>query len=130
MQQCVVDRKIKNTRILGWIMNNSTTRKISHYPKTIALGLIRVYQVTLSVWIGRQCRFYPTCSHYTFEAISRFGTAKGVWLGIRRISKCHPFHSGGVDLVPVNDRLLVEQSVNSQLSDGINSSTSNSIHQR
>ena len=66
----------------------------------LALGLIRLYQLTLSPWIGRQCRFYPTCSHYAADAIQVYGVLKGSGLAVRRLAKCHPFHAGGVDLVP------------------------------
>ena len=65
-----------------------------------ALALIRVYQVALSPWIGRQCRFYPTCSHYAAEAIEVHGLFRGMLMSARRLGKCHPFHPGGVDLVP------------------------------
>jgi len=65
-----------------------------------ALALIRAYQLMLSPWIGRQCRFYPTCSHYASEAIEAHGVCKGAYLSARRLGKCHPFHPGGVDLVP------------------------------
>ncbi len=68
--------------------------------KAIALALIRLYQVTLSPLLGRACRFYPTCSAYTYEAISRYGVLKGSYLGARRLLRCHPFHAGGVDPVP------------------------------
>ncbi|MEM7101011.1 MAG: membrane protein insertion efficiency factor YidD [Pseudomonadota bacterium] len=61
---------------------------------------IRAYQITLSPWIGRQCRFYPTCSDYSREAIIQHGPWKGAWLTVRRLSKCHPFNPGGVDFVP------------------------------
>lgn len=63
-------------------------------------GLIRGYQLVLSPWIGRQCRFYPTCSHYADEAIAVHGVWRGAWLALRRIGRCHPFHEGGVDPVP------------------------------
>jgi len=66
----------------------------------LAIKLITVYQHTLSLLIGRQCRFYPSCSHYTQEAIEKHGLARGVRLGAKRILKCHPWHEGGVDLVP------------------------------
>lgn len=66
----------------------------------VLLRLIRVYQVTLSPWVGRQCRFHPTCSHYALEAIARHGPIAGSGLAIRRLLKCHPFHPGGVDLPP------------------------------
>ena len=67
--------------------------------KRLVLGLIRLYQVTLSQVMPHNCRFVPTCSQFTFEAISRFGLFKGVWLGARRIARCHPFNPGGYDPV-------------------------------
>lgn len=68
--------------------------------KAVALFLIRVYQLTLSPLLGRGCRYYPTCSAYTYEAIARYGFLRGASLGIRRLLRCHPFHAGGVDPVP------------------------------
>jgi putative membrane protein insertion efficiency factor len=68
--------------------------------KKIALALIRLYQLTISQVLPPSCRFTPTCSQYTYEAISRFGIFKGVWLGMKRLSRCHPLHSGGYDPVP------------------------------
>jgi len=69
----------------------------------VAIKLITLYQHTLSYMIGNQCRFYPTCSHYTLEAIQKHGLAKGVRLGAGRILRCHPWHPGGIDLVPDSD---------------------------
>lgn len=63
--------------------------------------LIRVYQMTLSSVMGRQCRFYPSCSHYTAEAVTRFGAGRGLLLGFYRIFRCHPWNPGGVDQVPM-----------------------------
>ncbi|TKC15906.1 membrane protein insertion efficiency factor YidD [Robertmurraya kyonggiensis] len=68
--------------------------------KKIMIGFIRFYQTVISPIKPPTCRFYPTCSHYGMEAINRFGPFKGGWLTIKRILKCHPFHPGGVDLVP------------------------------
>ena len=65
-----------------------------------ALKGIRLYQLILSPWIGRQCRFYPTCSHYAGEAIVTHGLGRGMWLAAKRLGRCHPFNPGGVDLVP------------------------------
>lgn len=68
--------------------------------KKVALMVIRFYQLVLSPILGGQCRFYPSCSSYTLEAIAKHGALKGAFLGIKRLLKCHPFHPGGVDLVP------------------------------
>jgi hypothetical protein len=62
--------------------------------------MIWLYQLILSPLIGRQCRFYPSCSSYTREAIEKYGVLEGIFLGGKRLLKCHPFHPGGVDLVP------------------------------
>ncbi len=66
----------------------------------VTLALVRIYQKLVSPLFGNNCRYYPTCSHYTYEAIEIHGAARGSWLGIKRIGRCHPFHEGGVDPVP------------------------------
>lgn len=66
----------------------------------LLVGVIRVYQLALSPYFGSQCRFTPTCSQYTREAIEKHGALKGSWLGLKRISHCHPRHPGGYDPVP------------------------------
>ncbi|MCK6541641.1 membrane protein insertion efficiency factor YidD [bacterium] len=66
------------------------------------VSLIRIYQHTLSVYFPSSCRFYPSCSQYSIESLKSHGLFKGLWLTIRRISKCHPFHEGGYDPVPQN----------------------------
>ena len=66
----------------------------------ILFGLIRAYQLTLSPFIGGQCRFHPTCSNYALEVIDRHGPMTGSWLALRRLLKCHPFHPGGLDPPP------------------------------
>lgn len=68
--------------------------------KKILILLIRFYQKFISPMFPAKCRFYPTCSQYTLEAIKEHGAIKGTYLGIRRILKCHPFHEGGYDPVP------------------------------
>lgn len=64
------------------------------------VGLIRFYQRRISPLTGPSCRFHPTCSQYTLEAVQKYGAARGSWLGVRRILRCHPFHPGGFDPVP------------------------------
>jgi hypothetical protein len=68
--------------------------------KGLALELIRLYQATISLVMPHNCRFTPTCSQYTYEAIAKFGFFSGVWLGVKRLARCQPFHPGGYDPVP------------------------------
>jgi putative membrane protein insertion efficiency factor len=68
--------------------------------RRLLLGLIRLYQLTLSPWFGRSCRFEPTCSHYATEALQRFGVRRGLWLTLRRLGRCHPWGGSGYDPVP------------------------------
>ena len=64
------------------------------------LGLIRLYQFFLSPWVGNHCRFHPTCSEYASNAIGKYGSMRGSWLALRRLSRCHPWHPGGADPIP------------------------------
>ena len=66
----------------------------------ILTAFIRFYQVALSPLLPASCRYYPTCLAYAIEALERYGAARGTWLTIRRIVRCHPFHAGGFDPVP------------------------------
>ncbi|MDH5178260.1 MAG: membrane protein insertion efficiency factor YidD [Gammaproteobacteria bacterium] len=66
----------------------------------LIIGLIRLYRLLLSPFVGQHCRFYPSCSEYALTAVERFGALRGSWLAVRRLSRCHPWHEGGVDLVP------------------------------
>jgi len=68
--------------------------------RTLALWLIRAYQNTLSRVFPPSCRFSPSCSQYTYEAINKYGFLQGGWLGLKRIARCHPFNPGGYDPVP------------------------------
>lgn len=66
-------------------------------PGEVLIGLVRLYQWTLSPLIGRQCRFQPTCSQYMIEAVRKYGVVRGVVKGVWRICRCHPFARGGFD---------------------------------
>jgi len=74
--------------------------------KKLVVRIISLYQKTLSPdhgwlkFLGGTCRYYPTCSEYTKEAIERYGVVKGFSLGFKRVGRCHPFNQGGVDMVP------------------------------
>lgn len=68
--------------------------------KALLLGALRLYQLTLSPWIGNQCRFYPTCSEYARQAVETHGSLRGSALAAKRLCKCHPWHPGGFDPVP------------------------------
>ena len=74
--------------------------------KKIFILPIRFYQYAISPLLGPSCRFNPTCSHYMVEAIEEWGVLKGVWLGIKRITKCHPWGPHGHDPVPENPKKL------------------------
>ncbi len=67
------------------------------------IGLVRLYQLTLSPWLGMNCRFQPTCSAYAIEALESHGLLKGGWLALRRIARCHPWGGSGYDPVPVSE---------------------------
>jgi|AntRauTorckE6833_2_1112554.scaffolds.fasta_scaffold47884_2 putative membrane protein insertion efficiency factor len=75
-------------RLLGWLL------------KSLLIGLVRFYQYVISPMKPPSCRFYPTCSSYAVEALQEHGPIKGLWLALKRVGKCHPFHPGGIDLVP------------------------------
>jgi uncharacterized protein len=69
-------------------------------PARLLIGLISGYRMFIGPLLGPRCRFYPSCSAYALEAIRVHGAARGSWLAARRISRCHPFHKGGLDPVP------------------------------
>ena len=68
--------------------------------RQILIVIIKAYQYVLSPFLGHNCRFYPSCSCYAQHAIREFGVLRGTWLAMRRISKCHPWHPGGIDYLP------------------------------
>lgn len=73
---------------------------IVNLPANVMILLIRVYQCTLSPFIGRNCRYTPTCSNYGIQAIRKYGAIKGGWLTIKRIASCNPWGGSGYDPVP------------------------------
>jgi len=72
-------------------------RAIVRLPGRMVIGLVRLYQWTLSPIFGRQCRFQPTCSHYMIQAVEKYGVVRGVLKGLWRIVRCNPFCRGGYD---------------------------------
>ena len=76
------------------------TLQAASWSTQVALFVIRFYQRCVSPFTPPSCRFYPSCSHYAYGSIGRFGLWRGGWMGLKRICKCHPFHPGGYDPVP------------------------------
>jgi hypothetical protein len=68
--------------------------------RRILAAAVSVYQATISPLLGPRCRFYPSCSQYAKDAVLKYGTLRGSWLAAGRLARCHPWHPGGVDLVP------------------------------
>ncbi|HKK24409.1 MAG TPA: membrane protein insertion efficiency factor YidD [Gracilimonas sp.] len=66
----------------------------------LIIGSVRLYQLAISPWLGKSCRYTPTCSQYMIEAVNEWGPMKGFWLGIKRIGSCHPWGGEGYDPVP------------------------------
>lgn len=79
------------TQINRWL------RTLAALPSLALIGMVRVYQYTLSPIIGRQCRFTPSCSNYFIGAVRKYGAVRGAFRGVWRICRCHPFHPGGDD---------------------------------
>jgi putative membrane protein insertion efficiency factor len=70
------------------------------FMKQVFTALIRGYQMMISPWLPKSCRFYPTCSDYAIEALNQYGMMRGLWLSLKRMCRCHPWNPGGVDPVP------------------------------
>ncbi len=73
---------------------------MKHWPANLMVLIVRGYQLFISPMLGPRCRFHPTCSHYTVEALRTHGALKGSWLSLLRLGRCHPLHPGGYDPVP------------------------------
>jgi len=75
-------------------------KRVNAMMKALLIALVRGYRLTLSPWLGSACRFEPTCSAYSLQALERFGAAAGTYLTLRRLVRCHPWCEGGHDAVP------------------------------
>jgi uncharacterized protein len=75
----------------------SLGRWIWNLPGLIMILAVRIYQLTLSPWLGRNCRFHPSCSRYFIQSVQKYGAIKGGFRGVMRICRCHPWHPGGYD---------------------------------
>lgn len=81
----------------------SMLRSIQKAIQWILIKIVRFYQLAISPYLGSSCRHSPTCSQYMIEAIREWGAVRGVWLGLKRLVKCHPWGTSGYDPVPKND---------------------------
>ena len=79
---------------------SSVIMRVKRLPADFLILLIRLYQITLSPWLGKSCRYTPTCSNYGIEAIKKYGFFKGGWLTFKRILSCNPWGGSGYDPVP------------------------------
>ncbi|ERS91425.1 membrane protein insertion efficiency factor YidD [Halomonas sp. PBN3] len=88
--------------LAGWLaaLWRGLVASLSRLLAALMIGLVRLYQWGISPLLGPRCRYWPTCSHYTVEALQVHGPLKGGWLALRRILRCHPGADGGIDPVP------------------------------
>ncbi|MBO6794969.1 MAG: membrane protein insertion efficiency factor YidD [Balneolaceae bacterium] len=77
---------------------------INNIFRWLIVGIVRFYQLAISPWLGKSCRYSPTCSQYMIEAVNEWGALKGFWMGLKRIGRCHPWGSHGYDPVPENPK--------------------------
>jgi len=80
---------------------NRTLSFVLLLPRNVCVVILRAYRAVISPLYGDVCRYYPSCSSYTLQAIQQYGVVRGSWMGGRRIARCHPWAAGGVDDVPV-----------------------------
>ena len=79
------------------ILSRTQLIRLLHVPALLAIGGVRLYQYLISPWLGRRCRFYPSCSQYFILSVQKFGLIRGFWKGATRICRCHPWNPGGYD---------------------------------
>jgi len=77
----------------------SAGRIVGRAAQVAALALLHFYKRAISPWLPSACRFYPTCSEYMMQAVERYGVLRGVWMGVKRLLRCHPLAQGGMDPV-------------------------------
>jgi uncharacterized protein len=99
----------ENGAIGGKLRRIPSRDTMASWPRCAVLWVIRFYQNVVSPRTPPSCFFYPTCSHYTYQAIERFGLWRGGWLGVRRLCRCHPLARGGYDPVPENFQFFPRQ---------------------
>lgn len=75
-------------------------------PRNVCIAILVAYRTIVSPLYGDVCRYYPSCSSYTLQAIQQHGAVRGIWMGARRILRCHPWAAGGVDDIPVPTRTM------------------------
>lgn len=85
----------------------SVLRAVRTLPRNVCIAVLVAYRAVVSPLYGDVCRYYPSCSRYALEAIQQHGVVRGVWLGLRRIARCHPWAPGGVDDIPEPARRAV-----------------------
>lgn len=77
----------------------SAGRIVGRAAQAAVLALLHLYKRAISPWLPSACRFYPTCSEYMMQAVERYGALRGVWMGVKRLLRCHPLAQGGIDPV-------------------------------
>ncbi len=83
-----------------------TMRLLQQLPQRFLVGVVKAYRLFLSPWLGSACRFEPTCSIYSIQALEAHGAAKGSYLTLKRLGRCHPWCEGGADPVPTHFSLF------------------------
>jgi len=85
---------------MATMLTPAALHRIGEVPRLILMAAIRVYQSTVGPALPQACRYEPTCSHYAYTALARYGVFRGTWLAVRRLARCQPFGGSGYDPVP------------------------------
>lgn len=83
---------------------SAVLRTIQYLPRNLCVAILRLYRAAISPLYGDVCRYYPSCSSYALQAIQRYGVVRGIWMGTKRIARCHPWARGGIDDVPEREQ--------------------------